>query len=112
MVLRRELQQLAAALKATQEYARMTGLRQKLMGDPSLGRQMTGFEKEHIRILNLGLPETEAAARLKQLYAEYAGFLEKQDVKDYVKATQEYQAMVAENISFLNSLLDARNSGR
>lgn len=107
MLLRHELQQLAAALKSTQEYTKMVALRKKIMADPSMGRLMMTFEKEHMRVLNLDLPEAETAARLQKLYADYASFLEKQDVRDYVKATQDYQIMIAENIKFLNSLLDA-----
>jgi hypothetical protein len=86
----------------------MAGMRKKIMGDPSLGRLMSSFEREHLRLLNLGLPEADAAARLKKLYADYAEFLERQDVKDYVKAAQDYQKMISENISFLNGLLDVK----
>lgn len=112
MLLRHELQQLASALKATQEFTKMVALRKKIMGDPTMGRLMKTFEKEHTQVLNLGLLETEAAARLTKLYADYASFLEKQDVRDYIKAAQDYQMMITENIKFLNSLLDAGSAGR
>jgi cell fate (sporulation/competence/biofilm development) regulator YlbF (YheA/YmcA/DUF963 family) len=98
MVLRKELQELAQALKATQEYADMAGQRRKIMRDPSLGRQMQSFEREHTRILNLELGEQEVVTRLEKLYAQYKGFLEHQDVRTYIKSTESYQKMVAENI--------------
>lgn len=107
MVLKKELQELAQALKATQEYAEMAALRKKIMGNPALGRQMMSFEREHSRLLGLELSEQEAAQRLDKLYAEYKGFLGHQDVKAYVKSAQGYQAMIAENIKFLNGLLGA-----
>lgn len=107
MVLKKELQELAQALKATREYAEMTSLRKKISGSPALGRQMMGFEREHARLLGLQLSEQEAAQRLDKLYADYKGFLAHQDVKAYVKSAQNYQDVIAENIKFLNGLLGA-----
>jgi hypothetical protein len=107
VLLKKELQGLAQALKATPEYVGMADQRRKLMRDPALGRQMMSFEKEHTRLLNMDLREEEASSRLDKLYAEYKGFLEHQDVKIYIQAALGYQSMVAENIKFLNGLLEA-----
>jgi hypothetical protein len=106
MVLRKELQELAQALKATQEYAEMANQRRKIMSSQALGRQMQSFEREHTRILNLEISEQEAVGKLDKLYAQYKSFLDHQEVGIYIKAAQNYQKMVAENIKFLNGLLE------
>lgn len=106
MVLKKELQELASALKATQEYSELAGRRRKIMSSPGMGRQMQSFEREHTRLLNLELNERDASERLNKLYAEYKSFLEHQDLRAYIKAAHDYQSMVAENMKFLNSLLE------
>lgn len=106
MILRKELQQLATALKSAKEYTDMASLRKSIMNSPGLSKLMANFEREHSRLISLNLSDADAAARFKKLYSDYEGFLEKQEIKNYIKATQAYHNMIAENISYLNSLLD------
>jgi hypothetical protein len=75
-----------------------------------MGRMMQGFEREHTRLLNLGLPEKETAERLKRLYTEYNTFLEQPTVKEYVKVSQNYRKTISESFDYLNSLLDMGGS--
>lgn len=105
MLPKKELQALAGALKTSAEYTDTVRLRRRIMETP-MGRVMQNFEHEHTRILNLGLPENEAAERLKKLYAGYSAFLEQPAVKEYIKATQGYQKTIAESFEYLNGLLD------
>ena len=105
MLPKKELQELAGALKASNEYTDTVRLRRRILESP-MGRMMQGFEREHTRILNLGLPEKEAAERLKKLYTEYSTFLDQAVVKEYVKASQGYRKTISESFEYLNSLLD------
>jgi hypothetical protein len=105
MLPKKELQALAGALKASPEYSDTTRQRRRIMESP-LGRIMQNFEREHTRVLNLGLPENEAAQRLKKLYEGYGAFLEQPAVKEYIKATQGYQKTINESFEYLNGLLD------
>jgi|AGTN01.2.fsa_nt_gi hypothetical protein len=105
MLPKKELQALAGALKATSEYTDTTRLRRRIM-ESAMGRTMQSFEREHTRLLNLGLPEKESAERLKKLYAGYNSFLGQPAVREYIKAAQGYQKTVSESIEYLNGLLD------
>ena len=105
MLPKKELQELAGALKASPEYTDTMRLRRRILEGP-MGRTMQGFEREHTRILNMGLPEKEAAERLKKLYTEYSTFLEHAVVKEYAKVSQSYQKTISESFEYLNSLLD------
>ncbi len=110
MLPKKELQELANALKASSEYTDTIRLRRRIM-ESQMGRTMQTFEREHTRILNLGLPEKEAAERLKKLYADYGTFLEQPAVKEYIKTSQSYQKTISESFGYLNSLLDMSGSG-
>lgn len=105
MLPKKELQELAGALKASPEYTDTLRLRRRIVESP-MGRTMQGFEREHTRLLNLGLPEKEAAERIKKLYADYSTFLEQPAVKEYVKASQSYRKAILESFEYLNSMLD------
>lgn len=107
MVPKKELQELAGALKATSEYTDTARMRQRILGS-TMGPTMQGFEREHTRLLNLGLPEKEATERLKLLYAKYGPFLEQPAVKEYVRVSEGYRKTITESFEYLNSLLDMR----
>jgi hypothetical protein len=109
MVPKKELQELAGAIRTTNEYTDTVRLRRRIMESP-IGRTMQGFEREHTRVLNLGLPEKEASQRLKKLYADYSAFLEQPAVKEYIKASQNYRKTITESFEYLNSLLDMGGS--
>ena len=105
MLPKKELQELAGAFRAMPEYTEAVRLRRRILEGP-MGRAMQGFEREHTRLLNLGLPEKEAAERLRKLYTDYSAFLEQPAVREYIKASQGYRRTVAESIEYLNALLD------
>jgi cell fate (sporulation/competence/biofilm development) regulator YlbF (YheA/YmcA/DUF963 family) len=112
MLAKKQLQELAIALKATPEYTEMIRQRRKIMSSPPLSRLMQNFEKEHRRLLNLDLPEKEAAAKLEKLYTDNRNFLESEDIRRYIKTTRDYQKMVLENINYLNMMLDTGDTGK
>lgn len=105
MLPKKQLQELANALKASPEYTDTMRLRRRIM-ESAMGRTMQSFEHEHTRVLNLGLPEKDAAERLKKLYTDYGAFLDQPAVKEYVRASQGYQKTISESFEYLNSLLD------
>lgn len=105
MLPKKELQELAGALRAMPEYADVAKLRRRIL-EGSMGRAMQGFEREHTRILNLGLAEKEATEMLRKLYADYSAFLEQATVREYIKASQNYRKTITESIEYLNGLLD------
>ena len=106
MLPKKELQALASAIRATPEYAQVISLRRKLLGNPQLGVHMQNFEREHTRILSAGVPEEEISSRLKKLYADHQSFLDHEEVRNYVQATQAYHQMVSTGMQYLNELLD------
>ena len=105
MLPKKELQELAGALRTTPEYTDTMRLRHRILGGP-MGRTMQVFEREHTRLLNLGLPEKEAAERLRKLYTGYSAFLEQPAVKEYVKVSEGYRKTITESFEYLNGLLD------
>ncbi len=109
---KRQLEELAAVLKAAPEYTEMVQQRGKIMSNPTLSRQLQGFEKEHRRLLSLDLPEKEAAAQFEKLYAGNKSFLENEDIKRYIQAAQNYQKMISDNFNYLNMLLETGNTGK
>jgi hypothetical protein len=110
MVPKKELQELAGALKGTTEYSDATRLRRRILEGP-MGRAMQSFEREHTRLLNMGLPEKETAEKLRKLYADYNAFLEQTAVREYIRASQNYRKVVSESIEYLNGLLDMSGAG-
>lgn len=106
MIPKKELQDLAKALKSTPEYVQMIALRQKLMNDPQSGKRMQNFEREHMRIMHRDFPEDQVASHINNLYHEYKDLLEQDNTKAYMSATQKYQNMVSTCIDYLNGLLD------
>lgn len=112
MMAKRQLEELAAVLKAAPEYTEMVQQRGKIMSNPTLSRQLQGFEKEHRRLLSLDLPEKEAAAQFEKLYAGNKSFLENEDIKRYIQAAQNYQKMISDNFNYLNMLLETGNTGK
>jgi hypothetical protein len=112
MIAKRQLEELASALKAAPEYAEMVRQRGRIMGNPTLSRLLQGFEREHRRLLGLDLPEKEAAAQFEKLYTDNKNFLENEDIRRYIKAAKDYQKMISENVNYLNMLLEAGNSGK
>jgi hypothetical protein len=101
-----ELQALANALRATQEFNEMINQRRLIMRNPRLGRTLMNFEREHARIMHHDFPEDQVASHLKALFNENKAFLESAEVKAYMKATQEYHQMVTQCVDYLNGLLD------
>ena len=51
MVPQKELQELARAMKQSDEYMQMMKIRNKIMSEPVLGRQMLAFEREQARLI-------------------------------------------------------------
>ncbi len=111
MIAKKQLQELANVLKATPEYTEMVRQRRKIMSNQALNRLMQSFEKEHRRLLNLDLSEKDTAAQLEKLYTDNKRFLENEDIRRYIKTTQNYQRTISENINYLNMLLDTGNVG-
>lgn len=104
--MRKQLQDLAAVIKTTPEYHDMLAQRKRLLSVPQLGRQLQSFEHEHSRLLSAGVSEQDVDARLQKLYADYKPFLDNEDVKLYIKATQKYQEMISSALRYLNDMLD------
>ena len=112
MLPRKELQELARALKTTPEYTEMVQQRKKIMLNQRLNRMMISFEREYIWLLNLDLSEEDKATRLNKLYLNYKDFLKQEEVRSYIEATHRHQKVISDSIRFLNGLLDVSNSGR
>jgi cell fate (sporulation/competence/biofilm development) regulator YlbF (YheA/YmcA/DUF963 family) len=106
MLPKKELQDLANALRSTPEFSEMISQRRLIMRNPRLSRAMMTFEREHARIMHHDFPEEQVASHLKNLFAENKVFLETAEVKAYMKATQEYHQMVTQCVDYLNGLLD------
>lgn len=104
--MRKNLQDLAAVIKTMSEYQDMLAKRKKLLMTPQLGSKLQSFEREHARILGAGVSEQDIETRLQKLYADYKPFLDHEDVKLYIKATQRYQDMISSGMRYLNELLD------
>lgn len=102
----KELEALAAAIKATPEYTLVMQRRKAVTASPLLYRQMQSFERAHARILGLDISVAEADAQLKKLYSDYKAFLESEDIKAYIAATRQYQDMIVRFMRYLNQLLD------
>jgi len=110
MMPQKELQELANALKRTQEYDQMLACRRKVMAQ--YRQMMSSFEREHAQLYRQKLPEAEMISRLKALYAKYKDFLGKDDVREFLEAARTYQKLVSECVSYLNRLLEADGPGR
>jgi cell fate (sporulation/competence/biofilm development) regulator YlbF (YheA/YmcA/DUF963 family) len=108
----KELKELAHALTQTTEYAEMIRYRKKVMENTVLGRQMLAFEREHARLENLNLPAADTSARLKKLYEGCKDFFENADIQNLLAATQRYQRMISDCITYLNRFLDVNNGGK
>ncbi len=106
MLPRKELQDLANALKATKEFNDMMTQRSLIMRSPKLSRAMMNFERENARMMRHDFPEDQVALHLKNLISENKAFLETIEVKTYMKAMQEYHQMVTRCVDYLNELLD------
>ncbi len=105
MIPKTALQQLAAAIKSTPEYAQIIDLRKRIFADPHLGSLMQSFEREHTRIFRSDIKENESELYLKKLYADHQRFLEQEPIRDYIKATQKYHEMISGFMDYLNQLL-------
>ena len=110
MMPNKELQELANALKHTSEYEQMVKLRRNVTNN--YRQHMMSFEREHTRLYRQNLPEAEMVARLKELYVQYKGFLEKEEVRSFLEAARTYQKLVSECIAYLNRLLESEGSGK
>ncbi len=110
MLPKKELQDLANALKATQEFNEMVNQRRLIMKNPRLGRVMINFEREHARIMHHDFPEDQVSSHLKKLFNDNKAFLEAGEVKAYMKATQGYHSMVTQCVDYLNGLLDVNQT--
>lgn len=110
MLPKKELQDLANALKATLEFNEVVKQRRLIIKNPRLGRAMMNFEKEHARIMHHDFPEDQVNSHLKNLFHENKAFLEASEVKAYMKATQGYHNMVTQCIDYLNGLLDVNQT--
>lgn len=110
MLPKKELQELADALKATPEFSEMVKQRRFILRNPRLGRAMMNFEREHARIMRHDFPEDQVSSHLKNLFNENKAFLEAGEVKAYMKATQGYHNMVTQCVDYLNGLLDVNQS--
>ena len=108
MLPKKELQELAHALKTTPEYTEMVRRRRRIMGNPRLSRVMMYFEREHARVLHIELSESEYAARLKKLYANYKGFFALEDVRQYIEAAKNYQKIIEQSIDYLYVLMEIK----
>lgn len=106
MLPKKELQDLADALKATAEFSEMVKQRRLILRNPRLGRAMMNFEREHARLMRHDFPEDQVASHMKNLFNENKAFLETVEVKAYMKVTKEYHNMVTQCVDYLNGLLD------
>jgi hypothetical protein len=110
MMPQKELQELANALKTTEEYERMIASRRNVM--KKYQQIMTAFEREHAQLYRQKLPEAEMIARLKSLFDKYKDFLGNEDVHKFLEAARAYHRLVSECMAQLNRLLDAEGPGR
>lgn len=112
MVPQKELQELARAMKQSDEYMQMIKLRNKIMSEPALGRQMLAFERDQARLIKSNMSDTDVSTRFKQLNTQYKAMLEREDVKGFVTAATRYQKMVTDSFATLNRMLDINGTGR
>jgi cell fate (sporulation/competence/biofilm development) regulator YlbF (YheA/YmcA/DUF963 family) len=109
MLPKKALEELAASIRSTPEYTEVIKLRKKIFGIPQLGSLLQNFEREHTRILSLGTSEEQIDMQLKKLYSDNKSFLENQQIKEYVTATQKYQEMISGSMRYLNQMLDIKH---
>ncbi len=106
MAPKKEIETLAAALKAMPEYREMAARRLRIMNDRKLGATMAGFEREYAHIMSHDMPAEQTEAQLRKLYESRKDFFETAEVKAYMKAANDYHKLVSESVSYLNQLLD------
>ena len=112
MVPQKELQELARAMKQSDEYTQMIKSRNKILSDPMVGRQMLAFEREQSRLIQSNVADTDLSTRFKQLNTQYRTMLEREDVRNFVAAASRYQKLVTDSFAALNRMLDINGTGR
>ena len=108
----KELQELVRALTQSSEYAEMMRVRKKVMENMQIARQMSAFEREYARLNSFNMSESERAERVKKLNADYSPLLEREEIKGFIGAVNQYQKMLSESIAYLNRHLDMGSQQR